>query len=96
EGAGRAGLRGAPARDALPALKEPGVRQTDDWLGFRPTFPDGLPVLGRSRASERVVYAFGHQHVGLTLGGLSGMVVADLLAGRKPPLDLTAVDPRRF
>ena len=84
------------AREALPALKEPGVRQTDDWLGFRPTFPDGLPVLGRSRASERVVYAFGHQHVGLTLGGLSGMVVADLLAGREPPLDLTAVDPRRF
>jgi len=84
------------ARDALPALKEPGVRQTDEWLGFRPSFPDGLPVLGRSRASERVIYAFGHQHVGLTLGGLSGMVVAELLAGREPPLDLRAFDPRRF
>lgn len=94
--AGLTGLLARSAREALPALREPGVVQTDDWLGFRPTFPDGLPVIGRSRASERVVYAFGHQHVGLTLGGLSGMVVADLLAGREPPLDLTVVDPRRF
>jgi D-amino-acid dehydrogenase len=76
----------------LPQLGAP----TAPWLGFRPTLPDGLPVLGRSRASERVVYAFGHQHIGLTLGGLSGMVVADQIAGRASALDLTPYSAKRF
>ena len=80
------------AQRALPQLGTP----TDPWLGFRPTLPDGLPVLGRSSASARVVYAFGHQHIGLTLGGLSGMVVADLVAGRAPVLDLTPFAATRF
>ena len=80
------------ARRALPQLGAPNA----PWLGFRPTLPDGLPVLGRSRASERVVYAFGHQHIGLTLGGLSGMVVADQLAGRKSPIDLQPFAASRF
>ena len=73
----------------LPAATEP-------WLGFRPTLPDGLPVIGRSRASARVVYAFGHQHIGLTLGGVSGSLVADLVAGRAPALDLAPFAPNRF
>ena len=80
------------ARRALPGLGTPQA----PWLGFRPTLPDGLPVLGRSRSSERVIYAFGHQHIGLTLGGLSGAVVADLVAGRAPPVDLAAFAPGRF
>jgi len=80
------------ARRALPGLGTPQA----PWLGFRPTLPDGLPVLGRSRNSERVIYAFGHQHIGLTLGGLSGAVVADLVAGRAPPVDLAAFAPGRF
>ncbi len=80
------------ARRALPALGEP----TEPWLGFRPTLPDGLPVLGRSSASARVIYAFGHQHIGLTLGGLSGMVVADQVAGRASVLDLAPFAAQRF
>ena len=77
---------------ALPGLGEP----TAPWLGFRPTLPDGLPVMGRSKASSRVIYAFGHQHIGLTLGGLSGKLVADLVAGREPALDLSPYSARRF
>ena len=77
---------------ALPGL---GVAQ-NPWLGFRPTLPDGLPVLGRSRKSARVLYAFGHQHIGLTLGGVSGAVVADLVAGRDPVMDLQAFSASRF
>jgi D-amino-acid dehydrogenase len=80
------------SRRALPQLGEP----TAAWLGFRPTLPDGLPVLGRSRASARVVYAFGHQHIGLTLGGLSGMLVADQVAGRASVLDLRPFAAGRF
>ena len=80
------------ARRALPQLPA----ATAPWLGFRPTLPDGLPVLGRSRASARVAYAFGHQHIGLTLGGLSGMLVADQLAGRTPAIDLAPYAATRF
>jgi D-amino-acid dehydrogenase len=80
------------SQKALPQLGAP----SEPWLGFRPTLPDGLPVLGRSSASERVVYAFGHQHIGLTLGGLSGMVVADLVAGRESVLDLKPFAATRF
>ncbi|MGU7774889.1 NAD(P)/FAD-dependent oxidoreductase [Burkholderia sp. MR1-5-21] len=80
------------AREALPALGAP----TRSWLGFRPTLPDGVPVLGRSRRSERVIYAFGHQHLGVTLAGISGRIVADLVAQRAPPLDLTPYRAARF
>ena len=80
------------AHRALPAL---GVPQAP-WLGFRPTLPDGLPVLGLSRKSARVVYAFGHQHIGLTLGGLSGSLVADLVGGRPAVIDLQPFSAQRF
>lgn len=80
------------SKRALPALTTP----TESWLGFRPTLPDGLPVMGRSRASARVIYGFGHQHIGLTLGGLSGAVVADMVADRAPPFSLTPYSPNRF
>jgi glycine/D-amino acid oxidase-like deaminating enzyme len=80
------------ARQALPGLPQP----DSDWLGFRPSLPDGLPVVGPSSASPRVVYAFGHQHLGVTLGGVTGSVVADLVAGRAGALDLEPYSPRRF
>jgi D-amino-acid dehydrogenase len=80
------------SKRALPTLDEP----DSSWLGFRPTLPDGVPVLDRSSASERVIYAFGHQHLGLTLAGISGRIVADLIAGRAPPLDLAPYAATRF
>ena len=80
------------SRRALPALGAPQA----PWLGFRPTLPDGLPVLGRSRKSARVVYAFGHQHIGLTLGGLSGSLVADIVGERPSALNLDAFAAQRF
>jgi glycine/D-amino acid oxidase-like deaminating enzyme len=80
------------SKRALPALQQP----DSTWLGFRPTLPDGVPVLGRASASERVIYAFGHQHLGLTLAGVSGRIVADLVARRAPPLDLNRYAATRF
>jgi D-amino-acid dehydrogenase len=73
--------RGAEMLGPLPA-------PDSSWLGFRPTLPDSLPVLGRSAQSQRLLYAFGHQHVGLTLGGLTGRLIADLAQGRDPGVDL--------
>ncbi|MEW2913985.1 FAD-dependent oxidoreductase [Leisingera sp. JC11] len=73
--------KGAEMLGGLPA---PG----SEWLGYRPTMPDSLPVIGRSPQSERVLYAFGHQHIGLTLGGITGRLIADLAEGRQPNVDL--------
>ena len=65
-------------------------------MGFRPSIPDSLPVIGRSRAAASVVYAFGHGHYGLTQSAATGALVADLVAGRQPPIDLARFSPQRF
>ncbi|NHB07905.1 FAD-dependent oxidoreductase [Burkholderia cepacia] len=80
------------AREAVPSLGAP----TRSWLGFRPTLPDGVPVIGRARRSARVIHAFGHQHLGVTLAGITGQIVADLVAQRAPPLDLAPYRAARF
>ena len=73
------------------------IGQPDDtWLGFRPTFPDALPVIGFSHRSSSILFAFGHQHIGLTLGGATGKIVADLVEGKEPPIDLKPYSPTRF
>jgi D-amino-acid dehydrogenase len=66
------------------------------WLGFRPTFPDSLPVIGPSPASDRILFAFGHHHIGLTLAGITGKLVAQLAGGEPPDVDPSPYDPSRF
>lgn len=68
----------------------------DTWLGHRPTMPDSLPVIGPSKTSDRVILAFGHQHIGLTLGGMTGKVVVDLAQGRAPSVDIQDFSALRF
>ena len=80
------------ARRYLPGLDE---RVTSEWQGFRPSLPDSLPVISRARRHANVYLAFGHQHVGLTLGPLTGRIIADLVAGRDPGLDLAPYRPDR-
>jgi D-amino-acid dehydrogenase len=65
------------------------------WVGPRPVLPDYLPGIGRVGQSN-VFYAIGHQHIGLTLAPVTGDLVADLVAGRKPRHDVSAFDLRRF
>jgi D-amino-acid dehydrogenase len=66
------------------------------WMGHRPSLPDSLPALGRSRASPDVIFAFGHGHVGMTAAPMTGRVVADLVAGRQPRIDIGPFAPDRF
>jgi glycine/D-amino acid oxidase-like deaminating enzyme len=66
------------------------------WMGHRPSLPDSLPALGYARASRDVIYAFGHGHVGMTAAPMTGRVVADLVAGRAPAIDIAPFDPGRF
>ncbi|MEX6505337.1 NAD(P)/FAD-dependent oxidoreductase [Jiella sp. M17.18] len=81
------------AAQFLPGLKTQGGRQ---WMGFRPSLPDSLAVIGRSRATPNVVYAFGHGHLGLTQSAGTGKLVSDLVCGEEPQLDLAPFSPQRF
>ncbi|MFT9016634.1 MAG: FAD-dependent oxidoreductase [Acetobacter sp.] len=77
----------------LPGLKTQGGVQ---WMGFRPSLPDSLPVIGHARTTSNVVYAFGHGHLGLTQSAGTARLVADLLTGQPLPIDIQAFSPRRF
>jgi D-amino-acid dehydrogenase len=66
------------------------------WMGHRPSLPDSLPVIGPSRATPDVIYAFGHCHVGMTSAPMTGKVIADLVAGRPPSIDIAPFAPGRF
>lgn len=85
-------LLSSSARDAVRGLGGP----TTEWLGFRPTLPDGLPVLDRAAASPRVIYAFGHQHLGLTLAGITGQIVASFVNDTPQPISLAPFAANRF
>ena len=80
------------AKELLPQLEE----HQDDWLGFRPTLPDFLPVIGPSKNNKNIIYAFGHHHLGWTLGAITGKIVAGILANEKTNLDLSAYSSSRF
>ncbi|MDY8108332.1 FAD-binding oxidoreductase [Fulvimarina sp. 2208YS6-2-32] len=81
------------AKRFLPGLKTDGGQR---WMGFRPSLPDSLPAIGHAKATSRVVYAFGHGHLGLTQSAGTARLVADLLTDRTPPIDLSPFSPQRF
>ena len=82
----------AKAKRFMPALRTEGGTQ---WMGFRPSLPDSLPAIGPA-ADERVVYAFGHGHLGLTQAAATARLVADIVFARTPSLDLSPFRPQRF
>lgn len=83
----------AKAKRFLPGLDTEGGQQ---WMGFRPSMPDSLPVIGQSAASPRVIYAFGHGHLGLTQATGTADLVTALATGNKPAVDLLPFNPNRF
>jgi len=66
------------------------------WRGPRPLTPDGLPVIGRSPRHPNVVFATGHCMLGLSLGPVTGKLVAELCAGETPSHDLEPLRVDRF
>ena len=66
------------------------------WMGFRPTLPDSLPVIGRAPKHNNVLFNFGHQHLGLTLAAISAELIACDVQGVKPLIDLTPYSIARF
>ena len=80
------------AKYLFPELSE----HYDEWLGFRPTLPDFLPVLGPSKKYKNLFYSFGHHHLGWTLGAISGKIIAGMIAGENTNLDLAPYSSLRF
>ncbi|HEY9215262.1 MAG TPA: FAD-binding oxidoreductase [Ancylobacter sp.] len=99
-----AGLEAAPNYARSDALAELGRRYLPGlntkggtrWMGHRPTTADSLPVIGRSPKRDDVFYAFGHSHTGLTFGPTTGRLIAELVGGRTPSVDVAPFGIARF
>ena len=97
------GITRGPSRAPLDLIRRETARvfpdltyeSAEEWMGFRPSTPDSLPLIGEI-GSTGVHAAFGHQHIGLTAGPKTGRLVADLLSGKRPNLDLAPYDANRF
>ena len=71
-------------------------KHEDEWLGFRPTLPDFLPVIGESKNYKNVFYSFGHHHLGWTLGAISGKIISKMISNEKTNLDIEPYSSLRF
>lgn len=80
------------AKSIFPDLKN----HYSEWVGFRPSTPDSIPVIGQSPKNPYIYYCFGHQHVGWTLGGISGKLIAQEVSANKTDIDLKSFSPERF
>lgn len=99
-----AGLHAAPdyrraritvkrAKEALPNLK---CEEFTEWMGHRPAFPDTIPVMSASAKTKGLFYALGHGHLGLTYAATNARLMADLITGAKPPIDMHPYRIDRF
>ncbi|WP_269931471.1 NAD(P)/FAD-dependent oxidoreductase [Aminobacter sp. HY435] len=81
------------AKKFLPGLDPSGGRE---WMGFRPSLPDSLPVIGGSQQHPNIHYAFGHGHLGLTQSAATGRLIRDRMLGNPLPLDIAPFSAQRF
>jgi glycine/D-amino acid oxidase-like deaminating enzyme len=85
------------ARRLLPRLaRSYPEERLSRWMGFRPSLPDSLPVIGRSARSPDVLYGFGHGHVGMTGAPMTARVLVELISGETPSIDISPFSPQRF
>tara|TARA_B100000674_G_C37840070_1_gene914816 strand:- start:17 stop:1276 length:1260 start_codon:yes stop_codon:yes gene_type:complete len=80
------------AKEFLPQLGN----HYDEWMGFRPSLPDFLPVIGPSLNNKNIIYAFGHDHLGWTLGAITGKIISGIVSGEKTNMDLSPYSSKRF
>jgi D-amino-acid dehydrogenase len=86
----------ARLRSHVAALGLPFRAPSSEWFGARPTLPDYRPAIGRSRRATNLLYAFGHQHLGLTLAAITGELIASLARSEPTAVDVTPFDLERF
>jgi len=85
------------ARQMLPGLAaDYSEERLTQWMGFRPSMPDSLPVIGPSTRSPQVLYGFGHGHVGMTAAPMTAKILAASISGQNLGVDISAFSPSRF
>ena len=98
-------LRDAPKTPVQLERAEPIARELfplgerldpEPWMGSRPCTPDMLPVIGRAPRHANLWFAFGHAHHGLTLGPVTGRLIAEMMTGVAPFIDPAPYSPSRF
>lgn len=80
------------AKEAFPNLT---YSSTEEWMGFRPSTPDSLPLIGELSRSG-IYTGFGHQHIGLTAGPKTGRLIAQMIDDQPSNYDLSPYDPHRY
>jgi len=80
----------------LPEFSADDFRGVQPWAGLRPCSPDGLPYIGRFARYENLSVATGHAMMGLSLGPITGKLMAEVLAGESPSISIDALSPDRY
>jgi len=80
----------------LPALRAEDFASVRPWCGLRPCTPDGLPYIGRARRWSNVIVASGHAMMGVSMGPITGTLVAEIVSGETPSVDLAGLGVERF
>jgi D-amino-acid dehydrogenase len=86
----------AGAKAFMPELTDADFAGIKPWFGYRPVSPDGMPYIGRLGRYANLATASGHAMLGLTLAPISGLLISEVLGGRKPSVDLSMLNPNRF
>jgi D-amino-acid dehydrogenase len=86
----------AGARAFFPEITEADFVGIKPWFGYRPVSPDGMPYIGRLGRYANLSTASGHAMLGLTLAPISGLLISEVLSGKKPSVDLSLLNPNRF
>jgi len=81
------------ARDLFPLAER---LDTEPWMGARPCTPDMLPIIGKAPRHDNLWFAFGHAHHGLTLGAVTGRMLAEMITGEAPFVDPAPYSAERF
>ena len=81
------------AKELFPSIR---YERMETWHGHRPTTANSLPLIGKLQTFPNAFVGFGHQHVGLTGGAKTGRILANLVTGEEPCIDLSAFDPNTY
>lgn len=92
----RASLLHNHAKEILQQLPTAPTNNENKWMGFRPSLPDSLPVMCQAPRHKGLYFCLGHQHLGLTQGAISGLLMKQLIAGEATTIDLTPFNISRF
>lgn len=79
-----------------PNINLPNQKDVDIWVGFRPCSPDGLPYIGRSHQVSNLILAGGHAMMGMSLGPITGKLIAEIVGEQDPSIDLKLLQPERY